>query len=104
MALDSLSVVTFGFGVVARQTLDIASMAHYLDSRKAACTLFVGAVTADGSWQGSIPAILRQQMGHSSMKMTALYTGEIPLEQVQKVLANGRKNVVLENMENEATA
>ena len=38
------------------------------------------------------------------MKMTALYTGEIPLEQVRRVLANGRKNVVLENIENEAAA
>jgi integrase len=29
-------------------------------------------------------AVIRQQMGHASSDMTALYTGEIPLEQVQK--------------------
>jgi integrase len=28
-------------------------------------------------------AVLRQQMGHTSAAMTALYTGEIPLEHVQ---------------------
>lgn len=28
--------------------------------------------------------VIRQQMGHASSDMTALYTGEIPLEQVQK--------------------
>lgn len=29
-------------------------------------------------------AVIRQQMGHASSDMTALYTGEIPVEQVQK--------------------
>jgi integrase len=29
-------------------------------------------------------AIIRQQMGHASESMTALYTGQIPVEQVQK--------------------
>ncbi|MHB8527453.1 MAG: tyrosine-type recombinase/integrase [Candidatus Acidiferrales bacterium] len=29
------------------------------------------------------PAVLRQQMGHSSFAMTARYTGEIPIEQVR---------------------
>jgi integrase len=29
-------------------------------------------------------AVLRQQMGHASSDMTALYTGEIPVEQVMK--------------------
>jgi integrase len=29
-------------------------------------------------------AVIRQQMGHASASMTALYTGEIPVEQVQK--------------------
>lgn len=32
--------------------------------------------------------ILRQQMGHADEKMTDLYSGEIPLEQVRAVLAN----------------
>jgi hypothetical protein len=27
---------------------------------------------------------IRQQMGHASSEMTSLYTGEIPVEQVQK--------------------
>ena len=29
-------------------------------------------------------AVIRQQMGHASSEMTALYTGEVPMEQVQK--------------------
>jgi integrase len=45
---------------------------------------------------GMNPAVLRQQMGHSSAVMTARYTGEIPLEQVQKAFSN----MELENMEN----
>jgi len=47
------------------------------------------------------PAVLRQQMGHSSAVMTARYTGQIPLDKVQeafskmewkiwKLLENGR--------------
>lgn len=50
---------------------------------------------------GMNPAVLRQQMGHSSAVMTARYTGEIPLDKVQeafskmeleiwKLLENGR--------------
>lgn len=42
------------------------------------------------------PAVLRQQMGHSSAVMTARYTGEIPLDQVPAAFF-GMK---LENMEN----
>jgi hypothetical protein len=29
------------------------------------------------------PAVIRQQMGHASAAMTALYTGELPLEDVR---------------------
>jgi hypothetical protein len=52
------------------------------------------------------PAVLRQQMGHSSATMTARYTGEIPIEQIRASFSkqNGNKIVVLENMENEAFA
>jgi integrase len=32
---------------------------------------------------GVSPAVTRQQMGHSDARMTALYTGEIPLKDVQ---------------------
>ena len=35
---------------------------------------------------GINPAVLRQQMGHSSHAMTVRYTGEIPLEQVRMAL------------------
>jgi integrase len=45
---------------------------------------------------GMNPAILRQQMGHSSAVMTARYTGEIPLEQVRADFSKRE----LENMEN----
>ncbi len=45
---------------------------------------------------GMNPAVLRQQMGHSSAVMTARYTGEIPLEQVRAAFSN----MELENMEN----
>ena len=58
---------------------------------------------------GMNPAVLRQQMGHSSAAMTARYSGEIPLAQVQAAFSalNGNKIVVLENtenLENEAVA
>ena len=55
---------------------------------------------------GMNPAVLRQQMGHSSPAMTARYTGEIPIEQVRAAFSiqNGNKSVVLENMENEPAA
>jgi integrase len=55
---------------------------------------------------GINPAVIRQQMGHTSQRMTALYSGEIPLDQVRAAFSSktGTKNVVLENMENEAAA
>jgi integrase len=58
---------------------------------------------------GMNPAVLRQQMGHSSAVMTARYTGEIPLAQVKAAFSvmNGNRIDVLENtanLENEAVA
>jgi len=60
---------------------------------------------------GLNPAVLRQQMGHSSEKITALYTGQIPLEEVKAAFSkvkrstkSGNKIVVLENVENEPAA
>ncbi|MGD0909137.1 MAG: site-specific integrase [Candidatus Acidiferrales bacterium] len=52
---------------------------------------------------GVNPAVLRQQMGHSTAAMTARYTGEIPIEQIRAAFSirNGNKIAVLENMENE---
>lgn len=50
---------------------------------------------------GLNPAVLRQQMGHSSQAMTTRYTGELPLEQVKLSFGFGKQIVVLENMENE---
>jgi hypothetical protein len=34
------------------------------------------------------PAVLRQQMGHSSSGLTARYTGEIPIEQVRRAIGH----------------
>jgi integrase len=45
-------------------------------------------------------AVIRQQMGHSSPRMTALYSGEIPLDQVRAAFSSK----LLEKMENEAAA
>jgi hypothetical protein len=69
-------------------------------------TRFDVGATGDGNWPVSIPAVIRQQMGHTSAAMTRLYTGEIPLEHVQAEFSskNGNRIVVLENMENEAAA
>jgi len=55
---------------------------------------------------GINPAVIRQQMGHSTAAMTALYTGELPLEDVAAEFSRkfGSKIDVLENMENEAAA
>jgi len=44
------------------------------------------------------PAVIRQQMGHSSERMTTLYSGEIPLDQVRAAFSGK----LLEKMENEA--
>jgi integrase len=49
---------------------------------------------------GINPAVIRQQMGHSSHRMTALYSGEIPLDQVREAFSSK----LLEKMENEAAA
>jgi integrase len=54
---------------------------------------------------GIVPAVIRQQMGHTSATMTRLYTGEIPLEDVQAAFSKKpRFPIQLENMENEAAA
>jgi len=57
---------------------------------------------------GLNPAVIRQQMGHSSERMTTHYTGQIPLEEVKAAFSkvqlsskSGNKIVVLENVENE---
>jgi len=56
---------------------------------------------------GLIPAVICQQMGHSSAAMTALYSGQIPLDKVRAAISevqfpnkSGNKIVVLENVEN----
>lgn len=57
---------------------------------------------------GINPAVIRQQMGHTSQRMTALYSGEIPFDEVQAAFVlqtrSGNQNIVLENKENEAAA
>jgi integrase len=53
---------------------------------------------------GVNPAVIRQQMGHTSQRMTTLYSGEIPLERVRAEFSNRSKKAELENMENEAAA
>jgi len=49
---------------------------------------------------GINPAVIRQQMGHSSYRMTALYSGEIPLDQVRAAFSSK----LLEKMENGVAA
>ncbi len=53
-----------------------------------------------------VPAVIRQQMGHTSAAMTRLYFGMIPMEQVQAAFSikNTGFIVQLEKMENEAAA
>jgi integrase len=59
---------------------------------------------------GMNPAVLRTQTGHTTATMTALYTGQVPLDQVKAEFSNRfgkaimRKTVLLENLENEAAA
>jgi len=57
------------------------------------------------SWEpaGINPAVIRQQMGHTSARMTTLYSGKIPLGQVRAAFSKkaGTKIDVMENMENE---
>jgi hypothetical protein len=55
---------------------------------------------------GVVPAVIRQQMGHTSAAMTRLYSGMIPMEQVQAAFSmKNRSSVVqMEKMENGAAA
>jgi hypothetical protein len=55
---------------------------------------------------GVKPAVIRQQMGHSSSAMTDRYTGEIPLDDVRVEFSMkfGDKIDVLETMETGAAA
>jgi integrase len=55
---------------------------------------------------GINPAVIRQQMGHTSAAMTRLYTGEIPIEHVEAEFSAkfGNKIDVLENVENAVAA
>jgi integrase len=56
---------------------------------------------------GLSPAVIRQQMGHSSATMTARYTGQIPLEQVRAAYSSvpkKSKKAELEILETEAAA
>jgi integrase len=50
------------------------------------------------------PAVIRQQMGHSSDRMTAHYTGEISLDLVRAAFSEGSKGVESENKENGVAA
>jgi hypothetical protein len=53
------------------------------DLKKRDCTLLGEVAIGDGELAGVNPAVIRQQMGHSSAAMTALHTGELPLEDVR---------------------
>jgi integrase len=53
---------------------------------------------------GINPAVIRQQMGHTSARMTSLYSGEIPLDQVVAAFSKTSKAAQLEKMENEVAA
>ena len=52
------------------------------------------------------PAVLRQQLGHSSVSMTARYTGKVSSVNIKAEFArlNGPRIVVLENKENASAA
>jgi integrase len=53
---------------------------------------------------GIVPAVIRQQMGHTTAAMTRLYSGEIPIEQVKAAFSKKGSVAQLENMENAAAA
>jgi hypothetical protein len=61
---------------------------------KLGCMRFVTAAIACENCQMN-PAVLRQQMGHSSAMMSTRYPGEIPLDKVQEAFSK----IELENME-----
>jgi hypothetical protein len=54
---------------------------------------------------GTVPAVIRQKMGQTTPAMTRLYSGVIPVEQVETAYSAKRvKLTQLENMENGVTA
>jgi hypothetical protein len=55
---------------------------------------------------GIVPAVIRQQIGHTGAAMTRLHSGQIPMEQVATAFSsrNRRDLTELEGMENEAAA
>lgn len=54
---------------------------------------------------GIVPAVIRQQMGHTTAAMTRLYSGVIPVEQVEAAYSKKRAKLAqLENMENGVAA
>jgi hypothetical protein len=55
---------------------------------------------------GIVPAVIRQQIGHTGAAMTRLHSDQIPMEQVATAFSsrNRRDLIELEGMENEAAA
>jgi integrase len=56
---------------------------HALGLEKAGLHAFRRGCNRRWELAGVNPAVIRQQMGHASAAMTALYTGELPLEDVR---------------------
>jgi integrase len=53
---------------------------------------------------GIVPAVIRQQMGHTTAAMARLYSGEIPIEQVKAAFSQKGSVAQSENMEDEIAA
>lgn len=77
-----------------------------LDLSKAGLHAFRRGCNRRWELAGIVPAVIRQQMGHTTAAMTRLYSGEIPIDQVQGEFSmkNRPGLVQLENKENEVAA
>jgi integrase len=77
-----------------------------LDLKKAGLHAFRRGCNRRWELAGIAPAVIRQQMGHKTTAMTSLYSGEIPVDEVQAEFSrkNRASRVQSENKENEVAA
>ena len=101
-----LAVNRYNAGMVTRRSVLKGMALGALGLEQAGMHAFRRGCNRRWELAGVKPAVIRQQMGHSSSAMTDRYTGEIPLDDVRAEFSMkfGNKIDVLETMETGAAA